>query len=68
MSVINDPVEAREYIKKFSQRLGREIEYVETATRRIGFATMSDEDAVFVANELQNMGIEAAKKYKGYYQ
>lgn len=58
------PQEARDYISRFHLVIGKEspITFVETsAGRRIDFATMSDEDAVQVAQMMQDMEIEAGK-------
>lgn len=60
-AIITDSTKARMYIKKFSKDFGKRIDYVNTPSRRIEFATMNDEDAIFVANELQMVTSEAAK-------
>lgn len=61
-TVISDPKKARAYIKQFCKDFGKEITYVDTPSRRIEFEVMTDEDAIFVANELQNMTSEAVKQ------
>jgi hypothetical protein len=49
-----DPVQARRYIADFKHIIGKEASYVTTNQGRlIHFRTMSDEDAVWVAHELQ---------------
>ena len=64
--VITDAKEARDYINKFCQTFSESedkmITYVDTPTRRIDLIGMTDEDALFVANEFQNMTAEAAKR------
>lgn len=53
---IDDPADARAYIKTWAPRLlGRTMDHVQTNTRRIDFATMSDEDACQVAAMLWDM-------------
>lgn len=56
------PKEARAYIKNFSKHTVPGAEYVDTATRRIHFNDMSDEDALFVANDLIRIENEAAQR------
>ena len=62
--VITDPEKATDYIKEFMKSLGQEFEtgFVQTNTRTIKFNEMSDEDALFVANQLQSMASEASKR------
>lgn len=61
--VISEPENAREYIKEFMHSLGKEHKtgFVDTNERRINFSDMTDEDAVFVANQFQTWTAEAAK-------
>lgn len=62
--VIENPQEARDWIKQFMRDLGKDHEtgFVDTPSRRIHFNDMSDDDALFVANELQGWTAEAAKQ------
>ena len=60
--IITDAKKARGYIKQFSKDLGRQIDYVDTPSRRIVFKTMSDDDAIFIANEFQAMTSQALKE------
>ena len=53
---IDDPADARTYIRTWAPRLlGKKAVHVQTNLRRIDFATMSDEDACQVAAMLWNM-------------
>jgi hypothetical protein len=53
---LSDPADARTYIKTWAPRLlGKMADHVQTNTRRIEFATMSDGDACWVAGELWAM-------------
>jgi hypothetical protein len=53
---IDDPADARTYIKTWAPRLlGKKADYVQTNFRRITFATMSDDDACLVARLLWGM-------------
>lgn len=54
---IDDPAQARSYVADFAPRLlGKEATYVRTNTGRlIHFATMSDDDACWVAQQLWGM-------------
>lgn len=63
-SIIDDPKEAREYIKDFYRKLGREPEtgFVDTNERRIDFVNMTDDDAIFVANQFASMRSEAGRR------
>ena len=57
------PETARQYVRNFKHVLGREATYVETPEgRRIDFATMTDEDAIWVATQLQEMERKAATR------
>jgi len=61
---ITDPEKARSWVKDFMKSLGKDFEtgFVNTNEQRtIHFNDMSDEDAVFVANQLQGWTAEAAK-------
>jgi len=59
---ITDPIKAREYIKEFMESLHKDHEtgFVETPSRKIEFKTMTDDEAVYVANEFQNWTAEGA--------
>ncbi len=53
---IDDPADARTYIKTWAPRLlGRKADHVDTNLRRIDFATMTDADACLVASLLWDM-------------
>lgn len=53
---LDDPADARNYIKTFGPRLlGKHATFVETNQRRIEFASMNDEDACWVATQLWEM-------------
>jgi len=53
---LDDPSDARTYIKTWAPRLlGKRADHVLTNQRRIDFATMSDEDACQVAAMLWNI-------------
>ena len=53
---IDDPADARAYIKTWAPRLlGKKADHVQTNQRRIDFATMSDDDACWVAGQLWGM-------------
>ena len=57
------PETARQYVANFKHVLGKEATYVETSTgRRIEFSTMTDEDAIWVAQQLQDMELQAARR------
>lgn len=58
----NDVKEARAYIENFRRYTIPGADYVDTHLRRIQFDDMSDEDALFVAEELQALEIESAKR------
>ena len=61
--MISNADAARKYIADFKHILGKEASYVVTSSgRRIEFATMDDEDAVWVANQLRGFEIEAARR------
>jgi len=50
---LDDPADARTYIKTWGPRLlGKKADMVETNTRTIRFDSMSDEDACWVASQL----------------
>lgn len=61
--IIENPQEARDYIRQFMRDLGKDYYggFVETNTRKILFIDMTDEDAIFVANQFQGMTAEAEK-------
>lgn len=53
---LDDPTDARNYVQTFAPRLlGKVADHVQTNQRRIDFATMSDEDACWVATQLWQM-------------
>lgn len=60
---ITDPAKARAYIKDFYSVVGKSVDsgFVETNSRRIEFATMTDDDAVFVASQFQSLTAEVAR-------
>ena len=65
---MTEAAEARKYIADFKHILGKEASYVETSSgRRIEFATMDDEDAVWVAAQLRGMETEAARRGRHRY-
>ena len=57
-----EPSDAREYIHTFHLKIGcPQLTYVETSSgKRIEFSEMTDEEAIHVANMLQDLEIEAA--------
>ena len=60
------PETARQYVRNFKHILGKEATFVETSSgRRIEFATMTDEDAIWVAGQLQDMERQAAQRGRG---
>ena len=63
MADLNDPVQARLYVKEWAPRLlgkGKTAAYVQTSgDRLIHFKTMSDEDAIWVARQLKRMEDDA---------
>ncbi len=62
---LSNPEQARKYVADFKYILGKEASYAVTSSDRIiHFANMSDDDAVFVANELRAMEIEAKTRAK----
>lgn len=61
-AVITDAKKARAYIKKFEKAFGKKIDYVDTPKRRLHLNSMTDDDAIFIANEFQKMTSEAAKQ------
>jgi hypothetical protein len=66
---MSSAADARKYIADFKHILGKEASYVETSSgRRIEFATMDDDDAVWVAQQLRAMETEAAqrKRYRPF--
>lgn len=62
-AIISEPKEAREYIKNFQGFLEKKITFVElTNGEKIDFKTMTDSEAVYVANQFIYMKSEALKK------
>lgn len=60
---LDDAADARTYIATWGPRLlGRKVTFVKTNTRTIQFATMSDDDAKFVAQHLWQMEQKALAK------
>ena len=62
-----DPQEARSYIAKWGPRLlGKRVDFVQTNYRRVTFATMTDEDACWVAAKLWEMEQERRGRHHGH--
>jgi hypothetical protein len=60
---IDDPADARIYVKSFAPRLlGKKATYVQTNRRTIHFDAMTDEDACWVARQLWAMEQKAVKR------
>ncbi len=61
---ITDPVKARAYIIEFMNSLHKDHDtgFVETPSRKIEFKTMTDDEAIYVANEFQNWTAEGAMR------
>lgn len=61
---LRDPKDCRWYVDNFHFPQGR-ASFVETSEgRRINFNSMSDEDAIFVANWLFKVQVEGTQKQK----
>lgn len=62
------PKKAREYIENFVKYIIPNIVHVDTPSKRIYLNNMTDEEAIFVAEEFTRMEIEAAKLREGPLQ
>jgi hypothetical protein len=61
-----DATTARKYVNDFKHILGRDVSFVETSMHRtIHFDTMTDEDAIWVAEQLREIELEAAQRSRG---